>query len=57
MIILLKLLSFADKYPEPAGENGMAGAVCELVKEDLGRFVNGAEQFDDITMLCIRYLG
>ena len=35
----------------------MAGAVCEVVKEDLDKFVNGAEQFDDITMLCLRYLG
>jgi sigma-B regulation protein RsbU (phosphoserine phosphatase) len=54
---LLELLSFGDHYPEPAGENGMAGAVCEVVKEDLDKFVNGAEQFDDITMLCLRYLG
>ena len=54
---LLELLSFGDAYPSPAGDNGTAGAVCETVKTDIGRFVRGAEQFDDITMLCIRYMG
>ena len=54
---LQKFLSFNDSYPEPSGDNGIAGAVCEAVKEDVDRFVNGAEQSDDITMLCIRYLG
>ncbi|MBO4904882.1 MAG: SpoIIE family protein phosphatase [Lachnospiraceae bacterium] len=54
---LLELLSFGDNYPEPAGDNGIAGAVCDLVKADLDKFVDGAEQFDDITMLCIRYMG
>lgn len=54
---LLELLSFGDNYPEPKDENGMAGAVCELVKEDLDKFVGGAEQFDDITMLCVKYNG
>ena len=27
------------------------------VAQDIGRFVDGAEQFDDLTMLCFRYLG
>ncbi len=54
---LLSLLSFGDNYPEPLGENGIAGAVCELVATDIAGFVRGAEQSDDITMLCIRYLG
>lgn len=54
---LLNLLSFGDRYPEPEGDNCMAGTVCELVKKDLDSFVSGAEQFDDITMLCVRYLG
>ncbi len=54
---LLSLLSFGDHYPEPSGENGIAGAVCELVTADIEKFVQGAEQSDDITMLCIRYLG
>ena len=54
---LLKLLSFGEKYPSPAAENGVAGAVCEMVSTDLQNFVNGAEQSDDITMLCIKYLG
>ena len=54
---LLKLLSFGDEYPDITGSNGMAETVCEMVKADLDHFVNGAEQFDDITMVCVRYLG
>ena len=54
---LLKLLSFGDDYPAPSGANGIAGAVCEIVKEDIKCFVKGAEQSDDITMLCFRFLG
>ena len=54
---LIELLTFNDDYPEPSGQNGIAGAVCEMVKADVDGFVKGAEQSDDITMLCIRYLG
>ncbi|MBR6873333.1 MAG: SpoIIE family protein phosphatase [Ruminococcus sp.] len=54
---LLKLLSFGKNYPAPAGDNGIAGAVCAEVTETLNEFTEGAEQSDDITMLCIRYLG
>ncbi len=54
---LIKLLSFGDTYPAPSGDNGIAGAVCEMVTADIDRFVQGAEQWDDITMLCVRYLG
>ena len=54
---LLELLSFGDEYPEATNENGVVSAVCETVSEDIDRFVKGAEQSDDITMLCIRYLG
>ncbi len=28
-----------------------------MVKADIDRFVKGAEQSDDITMLCVRFLG
>ena len=38
----------ADAEPEQILEN---------VMQDINRFVDGAEQFDDITMLCFRYLG
>ncbi len=31
--------------------------VLTNVMDDINRFVDGAEQFDDITMLCFRYLG
>ena len=54
---LASLLSFGGDYPVPAGENGIAGAVCGLVKKDIEAFVQGAEQSDDITMLCVRFLG
>ncbi len=54
---LLELLSFGENYPEASGENGIVGAVCEMVSKDLAGFVKGAEQSDDITMLCVRYLG
>ena len=54
---LIELLSFGNNYPSPSGDNGIAGAVCEMVSADIERFVQGAEQSDDITMLCIRYLG
>ena len=54
---LLEILSFGNDYPAPSGENGIAGAVCEVVSADIERFVQGAEQSDDITMLCVRYLG
>ena len=34
-----------------------ARSVCERVKADVDAFVGEAEQFDDITMLCLRYNG
>jgi len=34
-----------------------ARAICEAVKADVDAFVGDAEQFDDITMLCLRYNG
>ena len=52
---LIKLLSFGEDYPEPTEPNGIAESVCRIVKEDINSFVCGAEQSDDITMLCIKY--
>ncbi|MBP0972496.1 MAG: serine/threonine-protein phosphatase, partial [Oscillospiraceae bacterium] len=54
---LQSILSFGEKYPEPTTENGTAESVCKLVSDDLAAFTDGAEQSDDITMLCIRYMG
>ena len=54
---LLRLLSFGDDHPKPSGANGMTAAVCEMVSKDIEKYVRGAEQSDDITMLCLRYLG
>ena len=31
--------------------------LLEAVRQDVDRFVGGAEQFDDLTMLALRYLG
>ena len=46
---LLQVLNrYADADPR---------TVCEAVKADVDVFVGEAEQFDDITMLCITYLG
>ena len=46
--MLSALNSSADAQPEQVLAN---------VTRDIDRFVNGAEQFDDITMLCFRYYG
>ncbi|MBO4252039.1 MAG: SpoIIE family protein phosphatase [Clostridia bacterium] len=54
---LKNLLSFGNDYPAPAGNNGVAGAVCGLVTKDIDAFVQGAEQSDDITMLCVKFMG
>ena len=32
-------------------------AICDAVKADVDDFVGGAPQFDDITMLCLKYTG
>lgn len=54
---LRRILSFGKDVPAPSGANGVAGALCEMVKSDIDGFVRGAEQSDDITMLCIRFFG
>lgn len=33
-----------------------AETICRVVKEDVDAFVGEASQFDDITMLCLRYM-
>ncbi len=54
---LQKLLSFGENCPAPSEKNGIAEPVCDIVTADVTKFTNGAEQSDDITMLCIRFLG
>ena len=54
---LQTILSFGTEEPEPSSDHGMTASVCRLVSGDLAAFTAGAEQSDDITMLCIRYLG
>ena len=38
-------------------EKESAEDICDSVKNDVDAFVDKADQFDDITMLCMRYLG
>ena len=35
----------------------LAKEICQAVKDDVDAFVGDAEQFDDITMLCLTYSG
>lgn len=54
---LIDKLSYGKTTPEPGSEGGLPQTVCEQVYEDVRDFMGDAEQFDDITMLCIRYFG
>lgn len=54
---LLKLLSSVEDNPGSSAENGIVESICHLVIKNVTGFAEGAEQSDDITMLCIRYLG
>jgi len=38
-------------------QGASAQAICEAIKADVDAFVGEAEQFDDITMLCLNYAG
>ena len=39
------------------GENGSPEQIMETVTDAVNRFVGSAPQFDDLTMLCVRYNG
>jgi len=47
-----RLLSLLNSHPVVSAQS-----TCEAVKADVDAFVGEAEQFDDITMLCLRYNG
>ena len=47
-----RLLQALNQNPDAPPEQVLAN-----VMQDIDRFVDGAEQFDDITMLCFRYAG
>ena len=47
-----RMLSALNRDPEAAPEQILA-----QVRSDLGDFVKDAEQFDDLTMLCLEYRG
>lgn len=38
-----------------SSNNYKAEKICKIVKEEIDEFVGDNEQFDDITMLCLRY--
>ena len=38
-------------------KNATPTEILKIVREEVDRFTDGAEQFDDITMLCIEYKG
>ena len=40
-----------------ATEDAQPEQMLANISQDIDRFVDGAEQFDDITMLCFRYFG
>ena len=47
-----RMLDALNQNPDALPEQVLAN-----VSQDINRFVDGAEQFDDITMLCFRYAG
>ena len=47
-----RMLAALNSEPEALPEKTLTN-----VMDDINRFVDGAEQFDDITMLCLRYYG
>ena len=53
---LLQILSVKEQ-DLPAHKLGCTAAMCQRLADDLNQFYAGSEQFDDITMLCIRYNG
>ena len=47
-----RLLDLLNRHPDISAQ-----AACEIVKADVDAFAGEAEQFDDITMLCLSYAG
>jgi sigma-B regulation protein RsbU (phosphoserine phosphatase) len=47
-----RMLQALNRNPDAQPEQMLAN-----ISQDIDRFVDGAEQFDDITMLCFRYFG
>lgn len=54
---LERVLAQASGAHADLGPNGYCEAVCKAVGEDVAAHAAGAEQSDDITMLCIRFEG
>ncbi len=54
---LKTILSSIERSTDFSKDTKLVENVCRSVAEDIDSFTNGAEQSDDITMLCIRYLG
>ena len=54
---LLKLLEERASTVDASDRNEYCQGICRLVRDDLKQFAEGAEQYDDITMLCLKYVG
>ncbi len=54
---LTDIAAKADTIIETEDPNEYAKMFCEAVLEDVVDFVSGADQSDDITMLCFKYIG
>lgn len=54
---LANVLSQEALVAPSADANEYCEAICLAVKDDVANFAEGAEQSDDITMLCLRYEG
>ncbi|MCR5099627.1 MAG: serine/threonine-protein phosphatase [Lachnospiraceae bacterium] len=52
---LLRLIEKKARAIDVSDRNEYCEAVCRLVRNDVKQFADGAEQYDDITMLCLRY--
>ena len=47
-----RLLSLLNQH-----QSASARALCDAIKDDVDAFVGEAEQFDDITLLCLTWQG
>ncbi len=55
-----RLLGLIDKEApsiDASDRNEYCESICRTVLKDLKQFADGAEQYDDITMLCLKYEG
>ncbi len=54
---LMQLMEEKFMSIKASDRNDHCEAVCRLVLDDVKKFAFGAEQYDDITIMCLRYVG